>query len=682
MNHSHTRDNTNLTTFSLSETENNSDSDWLDIASNRESDSESVSSNYGLSRRSSISTGSSREEVEAWEGFIDDTQDEETAPKDLALHLPIPDNEQPQSPFISPDDSHVEERRVRDGLNQSLTSTLNTSRTGSHPSTVHNSLRDLRLSFPDPLNSSHDDLNGSYDRVPSSEDAIDFAEGNDLGSSQVDLTRAPLIQDPDLPPTKEMHDRSTFRNVQVESNVTLQVVLYGSTPKWSFVDELLRKYLAGRELAGTDTVETEPLKPLIFDRTNIHSLPRSDYNPNRPSLAIVFHPFVHVVMPEHTAYLPVVTSEDDENFEKEFLEAQTTWASYHIPPNQVLRLEGSSSSLVFATEDVDKLDPYHSYQAIQRVLRQEKPASWLGIFEQFNAVHAVTLFALLCIIAGFSINTAIRVQPLQGIAVFLPSPTISSKGDSNQTTAVALRRSSNISVIHASPSRALTLYDRGTMSSVVAVSSGAMPTPSQAEDSSTTQGTLATWAERMRISKDVILRPSTSISALTSPEISLPSTSSASPSSTHHPHYGVATRLVDSLSELVATSMKALIEVVEHDLKDLMVAIDELMLALHRSTVAVIEQTQSATQSVWNHLEYRNARAQYQARALKARGKQLMSFAMSRIRGHTSNADPDAHSLEDADMFSGRDCKEHSKHGAGRARNRARRHNSHRMEVA
>ena len=119
--------------------------------------------------------------------------------------------------------------------------------------------------------------------------------------------------------------------------------------------------------------------------------PRSECTPDRPSLAIVYHPYANATIPQHTAYLPVVVPTNNDLFEKEFQEARKAWASYNIPTHRILRLEASSSSMLFAAEDVDKLDPYHTHQAIQRIMKQEKTVSWFGIFEQFNTVHAVTL---------------------------------------------------------------------------------------------------------------------------------------------------------------------------------------------------------------------------------------------------------------------------------------------------
>ncbi|EEB91377.1 hypothetical protein MPER_10268 [Moniliophthora perniciosa FA553] len=144
--------------FSMSDFDTFSDSDWLDVASSRESDIDSLSNpdsdrvdvaSTSLSRRSSFSSGSSRDgDVDAWEGFVEDTPEEATI-RDIGDH-PSSLESRDRHPTEAHEDS-AEERRVLDGLEQSLISTLSASRSSSHDSTVHNSLRDLRLSFPDAL---------------------------------------------------------------------------------------------------------------------------------------------------------------------------------------------------------------------------------------------------------------------------------------------------------------------------------------------------------------------------------------------------------------------------------------------------------------------------------------------------------------------------------------------------
>jgi hypothetical protein len=162
----------------MSELDSLSDNEWLEISSNQ-SDNDSLSDSSrssGLpseppSRRSSISIGSSVDgQIDAWEGFADDNF---SGPEELVPHADpeaanVPAAEQAGPPMP---DSVAEEQFVNAALEQSLVGTLSASRSSSLgvSGTVHNSLRDLRLSFPDPITSSRDELNRSYEAVSSSE---------------------------------------------------------------------------------------------------------------------------------------------------------------------------------------------------------------------------------------------------------------------------------------------------------------------------------------------------------------------------------------------------------------------------------------------------------------------------------------------------------------------------------
>jgi hypothetical protein len=254
----------------MSELDSLSDSDWLDISSTRESDDNdsiiSADSDHKigvipLSRRSSMSVGSSRDDdVEAWEGFIDDSSDEG------ARNLEVPatsdtadqDDHDAADPIVSPTvPAHpeiVEEQRVKEALDQSLVSTLSASRSNS--GSTHNSLRDLRLSFPDPLTSSRDELHRSYNNISPSET---HSSGSDLATDVVydefpdseDVT-AEILLDP-----LSNQDRGSFANTPEISHQDLlvspggnqaefEIVLYGSPSpvKWTFVEELVRKLVS------------------------------------------------------------------------------------------------------------------------------------------------------------------------------------------------------------------------------------------------------------------------------------------------------------------------------------------------------------------------------------------------------------------------------------------------------
>jgi hypothetical protein len=250
---------------SLSELDTFSDSDWLDIS--RESDDESLSSRDSdhieaasgpLSRRSSFSTGSSRDgEVEAWEGFVEDSADEAPAPG----HAPLTRLETgPTSEPDGEDDNPEEEKLLRDGLDQSVISTLSASRSNSHPSTVQSSLRDLRLSFPDPLTSSRDELNRSYDTVLPTEADMSISSENTESPVQEAMSDSLSMQDPSLLPTPEVLAQDIQTSlIETIDNVSsdFEVVLYGrsSHVKWTFVRDLLRKAALGGPIsAGKSTV--------------------------------------------------------------------------------------------------------------------------------------------------------------------------------------------------------------------------------------------------------------------------------------------------------------------------------------------------------------------------------------------------------------------------------------------
>ena len=251
----------------MSELSLSSDSDWLDISSGRESD-DNVSlsdqdsdrdeiSSVPHSRRSSFSTESSiGGDVEAWEGFVSDSGEEPidsltgmypvplsppsgTGPTALGF---IPNATEVIDPFVA-----EEEKRVKEALDQSFVGTLIASRSsvpGQPNSSAHTSIRDLRLSFPDPLNS-RDDLNGSYQDVPSP------VLGNVVPYA-IDVVESPASESSSLP----LSDQGSFPTPEVQRNenttigpdapIELDIILYGtsSSIKWQFVQNLIQKAIS------------------------------------------------------------------------------------------------------------------------------------------------------------------------------------------------------------------------------------------------------------------------------------------------------------------------------------------------------------------------------------------------------------------------------------------------------
>lgn len=246
----------------MSEVESLSDSDWLDIASNRESDdNESVGSRdsevdrLSPSRRSSISLGSSRDgEVEAWEGFAEEEPDN-SAPYNSPLTA-VPVSPGSGTVFKSLRNLTIhedanEEQRVKEGLDQSMISTLSSSRSSVHPTTAHNSVRDLRLSFPDPLTSSRDELSKSYEEVALTESIPAPSSVEDGVLSAPTTPGSEDTNSLDEPAVQEIEVREKSFSLQSPPSPTsrceLDIYLYGATSpiKWSFVETLVEKMMAG-----------------------------------------------------------------------------------------------------------------------------------------------------------------------------------------------------------------------------------------------------------------------------------------------------------------------------------------------------------------------------------------------------------------------------------------------------
>jgi hypothetical protein len=222
---------------SLSELESISDSDWLDISASEDAGSIGIpesdrdeTEDRPLSRRSYSSRSSSRDgDVDIWEGLVETTDDEalEEPPE-----FPLRPSPLSQSSFSLTDVHSAEERRVEDALNQSMVSTLSTSRTSSvsaSGTTNHtpSRARDLRLSFPDPLSGSKDDLLRSHEVLCLSPTTVDHPQLSELS-------------DDEEPPNTPVSSSSYLQLSPAE----FEIYLYGTPPerKWSIIESLLEKW--------------------------------------------------------------------------------------------------------------------------------------------------------------------------------------------------------------------------------------------------------------------------------------------------------------------------------------------------------------------------------------------------------------------------------------------------------
>ena len=274
-------DLTRRTRSNLSELENLSDSDWLDIASSRASeDDDSVvgfdsdredADGRPFSRHSFSSlTSSSDEVVEGWEGLIDDGADEAALvsvehPTDhacVAADSEHDDDDRSPSPEGEED---AEDERVKAALDQSMMSTLSSSRSNSLASSVQTSIvhstRSLRLSFPDPTTSRLESLNSSFEELPPSDADLPTSDGGEAPSTSA-ATAAVLLRVPTPEPAAPLSAALDTRapGSSSSSAATFSVVLYGTAlaSKMTFVDMLLRKWARGSRLVASEKRSVDP----------------------------------------------------------------------------------------------------------------------------------------------------------------------------------------------------------------------------------------------------------------------------------------------------------------------------------------------------------------------------------------------------------------------------------------
>lgn len=433
--HTYTSDYTQSS--SLSEADSLSDSDWLDISSSKDSDdNDSVSSrasdrdelDFGPpSRRSSISIGSSRDgEIEAWEGFADESEDESVAQDDLigidVAALPPALRTSATTPrkveimtsdrFNLDRDTIEEEQRVKAALDQSMIGTLSASRTSSgHASTVQNSMRDLRLSFPDPLTSSRDELSISFREQSSPE----ITSESDI--PEVDFIATTRVSDPSALATLEVL-HIVVRKDRGHTAADLEIVLYGNpdVKRWQVVDKILEKAALGAgltltpapntsegciqlQIKGTsDSVAVFPKLVNVIDRTSAtfsrysvcNDLPLLSDPPTMTrwfikydhlqgptaSLAIIFLPSMASVSSTHTSYLPVFSPSTRSSKLPSTLsmdDAQN-WTQRSIQPTSLFKIHEGPGSIIDVDDLIINLEPSRVYDSIGYLMRTARDA--------------------------------------------------------------------------------------------------------------------------------------------------------------------------------------------------------------------------------------------------------------------------------------------------------------------
>ena len=86
-------------------------------------------------------------------------------------------------------------------------------------------------------------------------------------------------------------------------------------------------------------------------------------------------------------------------------------------------------------------------------------------------------------------------------------------------------------------------------------------------------------------------------------------------------------RMAGSVSEVVGTTIKAAMDAVHNDLKELIDAMDELMRAIQDQTRKAMEISTEAANAIREEVRYRNGRARDKALEFKEKSERLIQFA-------------------------------------------------------
>ncbi|KAI0250271.1 hypothetical protein BJV78DRAFT_1220934 [Lactifluus subvellereus] len=659
-----------------SEIDSVSDSDWLDISTSEDAGSigipESDRDEAGdrpLSRRSFSSHSSSRDDdVDIWEGLVESADDE-------VLEEPTEFSRGP-SPLARSSFTHnyghsAEERRVEDALNQSMVSTLSTSRASSmsasgttnHPTSR---ARDLRLSFPDPLSSSKDEL------IRSPEGLL-FPPPTIAGASP-----PPELSDDEEPTDMTPSAPSCLLKLPT---VEFEIYLYGTPPeyKWSIVECLMGKLGAISNCAVSERhpqgnrISTYSLRPKgnlrrlslgcavsVIDNTEAQSVSNTEPVLDKPSLAIVFLPTFLPSLPLHTLFLPVIASTshdlDASGFdERERQVFEQQWSIFKIPKKQHL-FPGAAT--ILTVDEVGRMGALEVAQAFEP-LQPLRRKILRGIKNQVASTPAVTIVAILSIVLGYivsrfvplaapmatlteEVNPTSAIRPTVNLSEHLATPFVT-----QMSSAISVSSVRDISVaIVSTPPSSLSIIPTNRRSSLfgaeeprprngkpinVAVASGSQsPIVSQQPPSSISEIPIR--------SKAVAVFQQAVEKTMTRPT----ETASLATKSRTEAMYSLSTRLASSLSEVF--NVRALTGALRADMKELLDALDELLRVLSGQAASAIR----VTEGLREQLRRRNQHAQQKARELRERGERMVSSLGERARGHVAQARSQARTLKDA----------------------------------
>ncbi|KZV62906.1 hypothetical protein PENSPDRAFT_758381 [Peniophora sp. CONT] len=654
------------TAYNLSEVES-IDSDWLDLSSRASEDNESLGDlesdrenpSRPLSRQSSIS-GSSIGEPDGWEGLAENTDDEALlSGVESDAPPPVADDFGTVRARGVAAHRHVEEMRERQALEQSMVSTLNSSRGGSLAASATSSSplsgsarsRDLRLSFPDPLTSPRNELNRSYDNV-----ILDDALPGSPPQEPEREVEAPVV----TTPAPVVAVRAPVRPVNHRDSLLgdLQLVLYGDSrgDKHIITQELLGKLAEGLNLSigGPTAVDGVARYTLlkrgkvasstvhVIDNTNVFDPPNSDA---RPSLAVVFLPALLKTLPRHSLYLPITQTlpAEIDTIATDSLraDAERQWTSLQVPDSQLLLWHVDTPSPALSAAEVSALDPAEVVLGFEPLLPRRHRALQ-ALRDQTASAPAVTLITLLSIILGYIVGTSFTFN--------------TSTASKSAITSVA-EFIANTSYPSAVPSPSPILFNGSRALASAPLSSLSTMAPLRNSLAAVPVSLTPTSASTKSLKSSIPLNPTTTCIV---PGSCVASTSSLA-ITTQTPTGALAAvpSIAKSLMAVPSPGERALSARCAHGLSELLKphgkgkaaaggelinALDELQHAISGqastllSSLSSLSSLQSGAQTVQERLRARNDRAHDRARGMRKRGEQALREAHGRAWGRVELA--------------------------------------------
>jgi hypothetical protein len=136
------------------------------------------------------------------------------------------------------------------------------------------------------------------------------------------------------------------------------------------------------------------------------------------------------------------------------------------------------------------------------------------------------------------------------------------------------------------------------------------------------------WIDKAKSTKDIIVRPTTEVAVETQPSTSMiPSVARPSKPTS------LSLRVVDSLSEVLDTKLKPLVEDVR--LEEVKEAIDGFCRAIRRQTQSTMQQSKGKAKAIRDQVVYRNDRARGKAKEFRKIGEEIIGAASEQFKSRT-----------------------------------------------